>query len=81
MQAIKTRYLGPTDYRGARIKASAQAGSVTISYDYALNSDANHKAAAQALIDRLDWCFTFSSGVLPCGDWCHVLSSPFNKDA
>lgn len=81
MQAIKTRYLGPTNYRGARIKASAQAGSVTVSYDYALNIDANHKAAAQALIDKMDWCFTFSSGVLPGGDWCHVLCSPFNKDA
>lgn len=75
MQAIRTRYLGPTNYRGSRIKASAQAGSVTVSYDYALNIDGNHKAAAQALVDKLDWGYSFSSGVLPCGDWCHVLSS------
>lgn len=81
MQAIRTRYLGPTNYGGSRIKASAQAGSVTISYDYALNVDDNHKAAAQALIDKLNWDCSFSSGVLPCGDWCHVLSSSVNKDA
>lgn len=27
MQAIETKYLGPTNTRGSRIKASAQAGS------------------------------------------------------
>ena len=31
MQAIEMQYLGPTNFRGARIKATAQAGSITIS--------------------------------------------------
>jgi hypothetical protein len=62
MQAIQTRYLAPTNVRGARIKATALAGSLTVGYDYALNSDANHAAAAQALIARLGWTGTFAQG-------------------
>lgn len=54
-QAIETKYLGPTNYRGARIKASAQAGSVTISYDHALDVDDNHMRAAQALARKFGW--------------------------
>ena len=55
MQAIVTRYLGPTDYRGARIKATADAGSVTISYPYELSGEACHRAAADALLVKLGW--------------------------
>lgn len=29
-QAIVTKFLGPTNYRGSRVKATCQAGSVTI---------------------------------------------------
>ena len=61
-QAIETRYLGPTNTKGGRIKATAAAGSVTISYDHALNSDANHKAAADALIAKMGWTGTFAQG-------------------
>ena len=55
MQAIETRYLGPTNHRGARIKATAQAGSLTVPYDYALNTDENHTAAAKAFAEKLGW--------------------------
>ena len=75
MQAIKTRYLGPTNFKGSRIKATAQAGSVTVSYDHALNLDENHAAAARVLMERLDWGYSIRSGVLPDGDFCHVLSA------
>lgn len=54
-QAIVTRYLGPTDHRGARVKASAQAGSVTVSWDDALDTDQNHERAAMALAKRYGW--------------------------
>lgn len=30
-QAISTKYIGPTNYRSARVKASCEAGSVTVS--------------------------------------------------
>ena len=54
-QAIETKYLGPTNHRGGRIKASAQAGSITIPWDHALNTDNNHDMAAIALLKKLGW--------------------------
>lgn len=48
-QAIETRYLGPTNTKGSRIKATAWAGSVTLPYNSELNVDQNHRAAAMAL--------------------------------
>jgi hypothetical protein len=55
MQAIVTRYLGPTDTRGSRIKATADAGSVTIPYPHELSGEAVHRAAAEALLVKLGW--------------------------
>ena len=57
MQYIKTKYLGPTNHRGARVKAVTSYGetSVTMSWDYALGSFENHKAVALALLSKLDW--------------------------
>jgi hypothetical protein len=55
LQAIVTKYHGPTNYKGSRISARAEAGRVIVSYDHALNVDENHKAAAQALVERLGW--------------------------
>jgi hypothetical protein len=55
MQAIETRYIGPTDFRGSRIKAVCEAGSLTVAYDDALDSTENHDAAARRLIFRLGW--------------------------
>ena len=52
MQAIETKYIGPTNYRGSRIKASCERGSITISYDSALNSEEAHIAAADALVAK-----------------------------
>lgn len=54
-QAITTKYLSATNHRGERVKATAQAGSVTVSWDYELNTEANHKAAAKALSDKMGW--------------------------
>lgn len=54
MVTITTKYLGPTNTRGSRIKATASSGpSVTIGYDPALNSGPNHDAAARKLMERL----------------------------
>jgi hypothetical protein len=47
-QAIQTRFLGPTDRRGAHIKAFASAGSLTLPWDQRLNPEGNHTAAARA---------------------------------
>ena len=55
MQSIETRYLGPTNHRGARIKANSYAGSVTVPYDYGVTTDLAHTNAAFALIEKLGW--------------------------
>ena len=52
-QAIETRYIGPTNTKPGRIKAECWGGSATISYPHELNSDEAHRAAAQALIDKM----------------------------
>ena len=52
-QAIVTKFLGPTNSRGARIVARAQAGKITVSWDHSLNVDANHTAAARALAEKM----------------------------
>ncbi len=55
-QAILTRYLGPTNHRGARVIATAGGGlKLTLSWNHALNEQRNHQAAARTLADRLQW--------------------------
>lgn len=54
-QAIHTKFLGPTDYRGARIKATCDAGSITVGYDHALDTGPNHAVACETLIRKLGW--------------------------
>jgi hypothetical protein len=55
MQAITTKYIGPSNVRGSRVKAQCQAGSITLEWDDSLNSERNHETAAKALAAKLDW--------------------------
>jgi hypothetical protein len=57
MIAITTKYLAPTNFRGARIKATAGEWSATISYRYALSDEALHFEAVKELVimHSLDW--------------------------
>lgn len=61
-QAIVTKYFGPTNSKGSRIKASCDAGSVFFSYDHSLNSDQNHDAACQKLLNKLGWSGEWQGG-------------------
>ena len=63
MQTIITKYHGPTDRKVSRVSATSESGErVMLSWDYALNNDENHKAAARALCDKLGWHGTFQGG-------------------
>jgi hypothetical protein len=76
MQAIQTKFLGATNHRGSRVKAIAAAGSVTLSWDYAKTTEDNHRAAANALMEKLDWNWgpvTMSTGTLKDGTFVHVF--------
>lgn len=61
-QAISTKYLGATNHRGSRIKATCPAGSLTVPFDHALNAPNNHAAAGIALARKLGWTGTLSLG-------------------
>jgi hypothetical protein len=58
MIAIQTKYLGPTNTRGARIKAWTDSGfSASISYPHEFSHELCHFQAVKALIakHKLDW--------------------------
>lgn len=61
-QSILTKYICPTNTRGARIKAvqsgwsdKRECNSVTIPYPDELNRDEAHVLAARKLADKLGW--------------------------
>ena len=84
MQAIITKFFGPTNARGARIKAAAMRGTITVSYDHSMDSESNHVAAAQALKEKFQfedpaahrahsyWVQPTVTGTLPDGTYAHV---------
>ncbi|MDK4729358.1 hypothetical protein [Rhizobium phaseoli] len=78
-QAITTKFFGPTNYRGSRVKATAEAGSITVSWDHALNSEQNHDAAAKALAEKFGWRGAWFSGGTPTGN-CYVWVPSAGED-
>jgi len=61
---IETRFLGPTDTRGSRITAVCKRDSdrtyrKTVDYRHRLSSEANHQAAAEAVmaVMETDLCY------------------------
>ena len=85
MQAIVTKYLSPTNTRGALIKATAQAGATYLSWDYALDTSANHRAAAVELANKYKWldhCDLSEGGSLPANNGeCFVLTRKPRQEA
>lgn len=55
MQAIITKFYGPTNSKGARIKAECAAGKVFVPYSYEYNTQDAHWQAAKALIVKMGW--------------------------
>lgn len=54
-QGIETKFIGPSNYRPARVKATAwwRKSSITISWDYGIDNE-NHARAAMALLQKLE---------------------------
>lgn len=56
MKAIFTKYLGPTNSRGSRVKAyDGDGNQVTLDWESSLDSDQNHKRAAYHLCMKMQW--------------------------
>jgi len=56
---IETRFLGPTDRRGSRVSAvckrdSDRAFRKTVNWRHDLNPTDNHRAGAEALMERME---------------------------
>lgn len=77
-QAIITKYLGPTNHRGSRIKVKAYAGSKTYAWDYSLDVNENHTKAAVTFAEELGWLDrgeTLMGGSLPDNTGnCYVIT-------
>lgn len=66
MKAIKTIYLGPTNTKGARIKATdGDTNSFIMNYTYELCVDQNHQIAARALCRKMKWTGKLIMGSFP----------------
>ena len=73
-QAIVTKYLPATDRRGARMKASAFGGSVTVPYAY---EGGESWRAALALIRKMGWPETgWTEGGMPDGQCMVFVRDP-----
>lgn len=82
MIAIQTKYIPATDTVGSAIRARVEYGRKTIGktipYPHEYNAEGAHRAAALALIDKVNsnggaWPINFVTGSLPDGSYCHVL--------
>ena len=88
MQAIRTNYIPATNYRGSRIKAQCERGSITVPFDHGAHDP--HVMAVHTLLARFiaedlkqygtpkeknPWGRPFISGGLPDGSCAHVFIS------
>jgi hypothetical protein len=75
MQAIITKYLGPSNVKGSRIKATAVAGSVTVPYQHELNNEDAHAYAALAYARKQGWKGELIAGSIePGGGYVFVFT-------
>ena len=78
MQAIQTKFLPCTNFRGSRVKAWCECSSIVLSWDHALNVDENHAKAANALAEKLGWVGgnygVLIGGCLPIGGYAFVFT-------
>jgi hypothetical protein len=72
MQAIHTKYYGPTNFRGSRIKASCDAATIWVPYSHQFSLEGEHRAAAMALLEQLGWSGKWATGALPDGSYATV---------
>lgn len=86
MQAILSRFIPATNFKGSRIKATCGRGSITVDYSHEGNCEEAHILAVDALIarfvgedairygsERNPWSKPRVCGQLPDGDYAHVF--------
>lgn len=84
MQAVRTRYFGPTNSRGSRIQAKCEAKAIFVPCAQELNHDENHRMACKALLQQLGWRFGTHGGMVGGmfnGDYYWVFTKDRYVDA
>lgn len=81
MQAIQTKFHGPTHTKGSRIVAKCTAGTITVDYhsiEHARHEEDRHQLVAAMLQHKLGWnSDTYGgliSGQLADGTYVHVFT-------
>lgn len=58
-KSIRTKYKGPTDYRGSKMVAMCGSEGkgvlISVPYDHSLDIHENHHRVAQKLVEKLKW--------------------------
>lgn len=62
MQAIKTKFLPATNFKGSRIKAVSEAGSIVLNWNHELDCTDNHIQAAVKLCQKFGWKQSIATG-------------------
>lgn len=80
MQAIRTKFVGPTNTRGSRIIATSCDARTVMPYDHEISAEDNHARAAEIHAVKT-WSFPITAqlahGTLPDGSHAHVLTGWF----
>ena len=66
-QAIIVKYIGPTNTRETRLRASYAGGSIIVDWNYDVSYERNYANAARVLAIRLKWCGRYAHGTIPDG--------------
>lgn len=73
MIAIRSKYHGPTNYRGSIVRASANGRSAQVPWAAEWDSEDNHRRAVVILCAKLGWdADRFFGGNLESGEWVWV---------
>lgn len=84
MQAIRTKYFGPSNVRGSRIQAKCEAKTIYVGFAHELNSEGNHQAACEELVRQMGWdlpdCYTPMVGGVFGGDYYWVFTNNDSGD-
>ena len=79
MQAIKTKYYPSFTGKPAKVKASCVSGSITVIVDTGVDYFQWHRAACNALLDKLNWASQLIKpygGQLPDGSYVWTFPYP-----
>jgi hypothetical protein len=75
-QAIETTFYGPTNTKGARVKARCDAKTMWVNWDHSMGIEHNHHVAAASLAETLGWVdadTTLVGGTLPGKGYAWVI--------